>query len=191
MATLSDLGVMDTDAKDTADLIHRIDQLFDCFNSSSLTSSNPMKTALRNGDPERIQFLKDNLKWLETVKCRSGQSLPCLEGWKQNIRALLLLFEDFKQAGSKFLLTRRLNQDCLEHFFGVIRVKGGHRDNPDARTFRMDYRQAAVDYLGKNTNCEPEDTHILLKLSSLFQVIYRAYFLSYYCKITHKSYNKI
>lgn len=175
MYTLADLKKLDEGAKDTADFIHKMNDLFDCFNSSSLISTVPLKSALRESDPDRIQYLQDTLKWLNSVKSKSGKDLPCLEGWKQNVRALLLLFEDFQRAGGKFLMTRRLNQDCLEHFFGVIRGKGGHRDNPDAHTFRMDYRQAVVDYLaivGKNTNCEPEDTHILLRLTSLFPKVY-------------------
>lgn len=75
--------------------------------------------------------------------------------------------------GFQNLFTRHLNQDGLEHFFGVIRGKGGHRDNPDPWQFRMDYRQAVLDHLltfGRNTNCEPEEIHLLLQLSNLFEV---------------------
>ena len=52
----------------------------------------------------------------------------------------------------------------------AFRGKNGHNDNPDCKTFRFNYRQAVVDYMGvtgQNTNCEPEDVNLLLKLSLL------------------------
>ena len=64
----------------------------------------------------------------------------------------------------KFLLTNRLNQDCLDHFFSVIRSRGGHRDNPNSVEFRADYRAVAIDSLfvkSQNTNCI-EDRHRLI-----------------------------
>ncbi len=83
---------------------------------------------------------------------------------------ILFLISD---SGADFVFTRHIQQDCLEHFFGIIRGKGGHRDNPDAKSFRLDYRQAVVDYLmvvGKNTNCQEDQSHLLLKLQHLFEV---------------------
>lgn len=75
--------------------------------------------------------------------------------------------------GLTALQTRNLQQDCLEHFFAVIRNKGGNRENPTAQQFRCDYRQAVLDYLnvvGKNTNCDVDESHVLLQLSNLFEV---------------------
>ncbi|GFO46696.1 THAP domain-containing protein 9 [Plakobranchus ocellatus] len=47
----------------------------------------------------------------------------------------------------KFLLTSRLNQDCVENLFSVIRGKGGHRDNPDVGQFTSALQQVMVDSL--------------------------------------------
>ena len=44
-------------------------------------------------------------------------------------------------SGFKFLLTSRLNQDCVENLFSVIRAKGAGCDNPDARQFRAAFSQ--------------------------------------------------
>ena len=70
----------------------------------------------------------------------------------------------------KFLLTNRLNQDCLENFFSIIRFKGGHRDNPDAVQFRGAYRAAAVDSIfivSQLTNCVEDPDSFLLKLKNV------------------------
>ncbi|KAK3775681.1 hypothetical protein RRG08_049860 [Elysia crispata] len=55
----------------------------------------------------------------------------------------------------KFILTNRLNRDCFENLFVVMRSKGGHRDNPDPLEFGMAFRQVMVDELllaGTGTN---------------------------------------
>ncbi len=135
-----------------------------------------MKCAIKS-DTDHIAFLKEIEAWLNTLKYKNGETLPCLEGWKLNINCLLILWGELQSdqyIKADFLLTRRLNQDCLEHFLGIIRGKGGHRDNPDPKEFRLDYRQSVVDrliLLGRNTNCEEEDCYLLLKLSNLFMVI--------------------
>ena len=65
-------------------------------------------------------FLKGTLNWLNEVK-RAGNGralLPCLEGWKLSINSLIQLWDQLHQEkGFQFMLTNRLNQDCLEIFF--------------------------------------------------------------------------
>ena len=41
----------------------------------------------------------------------------------------------------KFIPTRRLNQDPLEHFFGCIRQMNGPQDNPNSVTFKFCLRK--------------------------------------------------
>ena len=48
---------------------------------------------------------------------------------------------------SKTRITRKLNQDCLEHFFGCIRQKNGTHDHPNALNFK--YRMNKL-ILGKD-----------------------------------------
>lgn len=163
MSFLADLGILPKSAEDTAKFIENFDQLFDKFNSSYITDTKPAKCAFNDNS---ITFLQKMLHWLRSIKLCNRESLPCLEGWISNINALLLLWMELK-SDFKSLLTRHINQDFIEHFFGSIRSKGGNRDNPDPRHFRFDYRHAVVDklvILGKNTNCEEEDCNILLQL---------------------------
>ena len=73
----------------------------------------------------------------------TGKRRPaCFDGWMMAINALLMLWEDLHTTHDlKFMLTNRLNQDCVENLFCVIRAKGGQRDNPDAGQFRAALRQ--------------------------------------------------
>ena len=60
-----------------------------------------------------------------------ASTLPCLKGWKLYINSLLGLWEDVHISYRlQFLLTNRLNQDCLENYFSLVRGRGGHLDNP-------------------------------------------------------------
>ena len=48
-----------------------------------------------------------------------------------SINAVLALWADLKQEGFQFLLTHRLNQDCLENLFSSVRALGGGDTNPN------------------------------------------------------------
>ena len=79
---------------------------------------------------ERIRFLtkKGNPK---TVL------LPCQAGFITSINSLLGLYKELKskfQCG--YILTARLNQDCLESFFGQIRGFSARNSHPTATEFR-------------------------------------------------------
>ena len=134
-----------------------------------------MKCALHlSDDSSHREFLNEMVDWLGKLESHS-KCLSCVDGWKLNINTLLQMMDDRElRKKFNFIMTRRMNQDCLEHFFGSIRGKGGHRDNPDCHQFRLDYRQSAVDHMvvvSKNANCEEEDCNLLLKLSNLYQVM--------------------
>ena len=61
------------------------------------------------------------------------------------------------QHGFKFLLTNRLDEDCIENLFSLMRVTGAQRGNPDAVQFRADFQQVMVDNVmapSKSANCE-------------------------------------
>lgn len=92
--------------------------------------------------------------------------------------SLKLLWEDLQRRfGTQYILTRRINQDVLENFFGVIRSKGGLHDHPNALEFKYRLRSYIM---GKNagaysefSNVDTDDTpdlpvsgHLLSKLDS-------------------------
>ena len=67
------------------------------------------------------------------------------------------------------LCTNRLNQDCVENMFSIVRGKGGHRVNPSPREFRQAFRQVMVDRLlsvSEYSNYKDDVDHFLLNLTS-------------------------
>ena len=48
--------------------------------------------------------------------------------------------ERYTRKWVKNMLTKRLNENCLENFFSVIRGKDGFRDSPEPQQFRATFR---------------------------------------------------
>ena len=164
-------GQVDANAKHTAEFIDKFDKLFDVFNSSQLNNACSYKRALLP-NKRKTQFLNEMSVWLSRiVKKGTDKSLPCLLGWQLAIACLHLLTEDlFSNYRLKFFLTKRLNQDCLENFFSVIRGKGGFRDNPDPLQFKAAYRDSCVDSMfvkSNASNCKGELDCFFIKITKL------------------------
>lgn len=71
-----------------------------------------------------------------------------VEGWLSYIVALRLLWEELNHTFKfNFLLTRNLSQDCLEHFFSVIRWRNGNNVHPDASEFASAYKAVVINQL--------------------------------------------
>ena len=161
---------LDSEAIHTAKFLEQFNKLFDVFNSRTMAGPNNFSRGI-TAESNHVSFLKECLQWLETVTPlgKSGV-LPCLEGWKMCINSLLQLWEFLENSHSlKFLLTNRLNQDCLDNFFSVMRNRGGHRDNPNSVEFRTGYRAVAINSLfvkSQNTNCIEDIDSFLLKLGN-------------------------
>ena len=119
ISTLSVLGHLDEEAKHMASFIEMFNQIFNAFNSNSFKSSQKFRHAIQN-DSGHVHFLEDALKFLDMIQLENGQKLPCLNGWKFP-SSLLSLWADLRTNHDfQFLLTNRLNQDCLENMLSVI-----------------------------------------------------------------------
>lgn len=71
-----------------------------------------------------------------------------IDGWITYISALKLLWEELEtQYDFKFLRTRNLSQDCLEHFFSVIRWRNGNNNHPDPSQFESAYKAVVINQL--------------------------------------------
>ena len=74
----------------------------------------------------------------------------------------MLLVDEIVPEDIPNLCTNRLNQDCVENMFSIVRGKGGHRDNPDPKEFRLAFRQVMVDRLlsvSEFSNCKDDVDH--------------------------------
>ena len=68
-----------------------------------------------------FEFL-DDVKTM--LKSMTSKKLPCLDGWLLDINALYLLRDDLHNNHNvKSFITNRLNQDCADNLFSVIRGK--------------------------------------------------------------------
>ena len=69
-----------------------------------------------------------------------------------------------------YLLTGRINQDCLENLSSQVRCKGEHRFNPSAREFAFAYRSLTTSMLINpipSANCIDDPDDLLVSLSDL------------------------
>ncbi|GFO40529.1 transposable element p transposase-like protein [Plakobranchus ocellatus] len=128
IATMVNFSALPPGAMAIAHFAEKLDQRFNCFNSKALLSKQVMGHAI-SLNSEHLIFLNETQEWLNTVRANNQfGSIFCLEGWKLTISCVKMLWDDVRENyGFRYLLTDRLNQDCLENLFSVIRGKGGHR----------------------------------------------------------------
>ena len=119
-------GQMPAEALQTANFIRQVDQMFDCFNVSSIKNSKLMRRAVRENSPhwDCLKDCNDMLSKLEVID--STGRVVNLNGWQQDISALRALWDELARDPPSdfgrvdYLLTRRLNQDALENFLGLF-----------------------------------------------------------------------
>ena len=130
----------------TAEFIEKFDSIFDCVNSSSLQSTKVLKCALTD-QTKHQDFMKEAIGFIKGLKVFDGNAkvtghIKCLKGWVMTLNAILLIWEHLKKTRDfKFLLTRQLNTDPIENFFGTIRQQRGNSDNPTPSQFTSAFRK--------------------------------------------------
>ena len=140
------VGALPSTAMGTAEFIQKFDSVFDCVNSSTLHSTKKFKCALTDQTTHQ-KFMKEAISFIKELKVFNGAAevtgrIKCLKGWLITLNAILLIWEHLKTNHDfKFLLTRRLNTDPLENFFGTIRQQGGNSDNPTPAQFSSAFRK--------------------------------------------------
>ena len=169
MCSLVQIKVLPEEALLTADFIARFDTLFNMFNSGTSKNATRQMGHAYSEKTDQKTKLEETSTWLYSVQRKSKYKIHCLYGWRVAISSLIGLFDDLKDNHSvKYLLTDRLNQDCLENFFSCVRGKGGHRTHPSATEFRLAYRQILVDYFNlksSRSNCLEDGDSFLLRLT--------------------------
>ncbi|KAJ8875268.1 hypothetical protein PR048_023163 [Dryococelus australis] len=80
---------------------------------------------------EYPRMRKPPLGVIPQVRAGSRKSLlPFQKGFRISIKSLIGLFEDMRSENMSYILTSRLNQDCLENFFSHVRGLGVFYNNP-------------------------------------------------------------
>ena len=167
------------DAEGTAEFIDLFDNLFDCLNSSTFSTPVILRKPITL-DSTHLTFLQEVLSVINSIQFfepEKGQKIKfkikCIQGWKTTINTVIQLWKKLSvgDGASKqpiFLMTRRLNQDCLENFFGYIRHRNNNCDRPTSIQFQRAFRRLfcqlyLTDSPGKN--CEEDPCKILLETS--------------------------
>ena len=119
-----------------------------------------------SGAKLQADHLQKMLNIFQNMQTNEGRSLPCFNGWQISIKSLQNLWDDLSAHPSHtHILTNRLNQDCLENFFGSFRASGVTRDNPNAQQFPAAYRMICANQVfthATGQNCETDHDKVLL-----------------------------
>lgn len=164
-------GVISAEAITTAEFIDKVDKLFDLLNSSKTSSTKKMNAAFK-GLPYQIDFLKECLNFFNNLKVFNHigeditNKIKCFKCLITSIKAILNLWITLEEVGFNYLFTRRLNQDCLENFFGSVRQQNGNCKNPTSIQFKRTFKKLLCMNLfhSGTENCEADPDEILLRL---------------------------
>lgn len=144
MCTQMSSGFLATEAIGIIDVINHFDKLFDILNSSSVI--NPKEYGkVFTGSDKQIQFLEEMLCFLKCIRVIDGKvsnvNVKCFKCWQITINSVIQLWKVLKSYNFSYLRTGRLNQDCIENFFGSIRQQGGNCFNPTQIQFQRAFKK--------------------------------------------------
>ena len=122
-----------------------------------------------------MHSLGESLDFLSKLRTIEGKEHPCIYGWKISINVLFGLWQHLKiEEKFQFILTGRLNQDCVENLFSIIRGKGGFNDNPDVEQFKAAFKYLLAGKLFRVTQVivSFDNDTILLNISNVVMAKY-------------------
>lgn len=122
------------------------------------------------------EILHEMLNVMTTMRCCGKQSLQLFQkGCAISILSLQNLYEDVRvNYDRQYILTHRINQDCLENLFSQIRTRGGLNDHPTPLEaiyrLRMIILGKTQGVLQKNTNTNNEDDKCETVVSNILRM---------------------
>lgn len=168
-----DFQALPEPAKETVKFIKLMNDLFDILNSSSVHSTCEYQQAFC-GSVTQITFMNEMLQFFKSLRLISSttgrdvtSTAKFITGYQMTITSILLLFDDLRVEGYNNLLTRRLNQDVTDIFFGQVRSK---RKKPTTRQFVTAFRKIFFTNIikpGKHGKGSEDLTQLLVKTEKL------------------------
>lgn len=154
-------------ATSTANFIEKIDNLFDCLNSSQISNfRKPLNSALKK-DNDVYKYLCFMKNYLMNVSC-SHTKVYWIDGLIQTISGILTLADNFfsdENLNVHYMLTARKNSDQIENFHGDVRGYNGFNRNPSVKEFNhiigKIMSMKLISYVSNLKNCEPDDGEYL------------------------------
>lgn len=119
---------MPEETKDTAKFSFVVNDLFDLFNvSRPVMDDRCTRKGFGLDIDKQIEVLNISYDYIMSLRHPNKEALiPFQRGLLQDINALRMLHQHIsKKYSVPYILTERLNQDCLERLFGLLRAKGG------------------------------------------------------------------
>ena len=138
------------DWKETSKFISIVDAWFDVMNSRVLYDRKPSRNAYGIQLGHQDSVLEEMITIAKSMKItRRNHLYQFQRGLVVSSQSLQNLYEMVKEKyGLTYILTYRLNQDGLEHFFGYIRQMGSAYDHPSPLSFKHRVR---AHLLGKDS----------------------------------------
>lgn len=174
MNTYISLGALPAEAMSTVEVIEKFNKLFDVLNSSFKNTYTMYQTVFK-GEKYQLDFLNEMYDFIQNLQIFNSQGrnvtskAKFLKSWLVTINGIKKLWEELKRVGFKYLMTRRVNQDCLENFFGSVRQQGGNCINPTPIQFERAFKKLFCQnyFHSENTNCANDFDHLLTKFKDL------------------------
>ncbi|XP_021963465.1 uncharacterized protein LOC110858887 [Folsomia candida] len=94
-------------------------------------------------------------------KVRKLPILPCIKGLRQTLVAQHMLIGELQETGYKFVKTRSMQSDGIEHIFGHLKYRLGSLDKANCPMFRRAFRFIFLSNLivtPDGSNCEKFDS---------------------------------
>ncbi|KAG7172197.1 Transposable element P transposase-like 2, partial [Homarus americanus] len=163
-------GNLPDSAAHTAEFVAEWNDIFDSVNGRTFKVNEELKRPAKTSSPHP-SFWLGSIEWIKDVHFNTSSTVCCLDGWKLTLQAMIGLMRELQSLKNfKFLSTSRLNLDCLDNLFAVIRQKGGNRDDPEPNRFHFAFRQTLSNFLirrSSSSSCVPDTSSLLLTLSDL------------------------
>lgn len=152
---------------ETANFIHLVDQWFDIFNSSKKFADKNSRNAFGINLEYQEQVILKMMEVTKMLRVKNSRIKVMYQFQKGILVSSLSLIGLYKMLNEKFgleyIMTRRLNQDGLENFFGVIRQMQGTHDHPNPVRFKYRLRSLLLGkearLLSKGFNCTEDDVN--------------------------------
>lgn len=161
---------------ETSQFISLVDSWFDLFNSKSPHDSKPSRYAYGLSLQKQNSLLEEMIETIGTMRVmgRRGNLYPFQKGLIISSKSLPKLYGMIREKFHiDYILTNRLSQDGLEHFFSCLRQMGATYDHPSPLSVKHRVRSyllgKEVSLVGKNYNTARECPDSTLSQSSFLK----------------------
>lgn len=157
-------------AEGTAEFVIFMDKLFNSLNGT-LKSSKPLNGPVTQKSQHGAFWAEAKLFLNKLSFKKDGRDIsppPSVKNFIATIRNVQALWKIMINLGFTHLLTRCLNQDPLENFFGILRGLCGNNPKPTSPQFVAAFKTACINnfiWNSKATNCEDDGTGLLTMLT--------------------------